>query len=233
MKFDPAKPLNTSPNNTGVGMLPPAKPAALWEHDGSEADPIEGLAACGFGAGPVYHFDPALESKTKFPPDFNGKWLFFATFAAGWQPKLAVVPDGFATIKTVTNPPWGNLNFTPGLLDMEYGPGDGALYVVDYGGVMYNKNADAGVFRITYGGCLPPVSVHPGFRAKGAVTSVTSLMTTQGWAGEFEVPPGARSLRVYSMAGEKIWTSSVDGSVERRLRIPGSIGRGMVRLLWN
>jgi glucose/arabinose dehydrogenase len=85
MKYDPLKPVNHSPNNTGVNILPPAKPAALWEHDGPNADPIGGLKACGPGTGPVYHFNPTLDSKVKFPMEFDNKWLFHPIMSSGWN----------------------------------------------------------------------------------------------------------------------------------------------------
>ncbi len=51
---DPLAPVNYSPNNTGLTILPPVKPAILWESDGSQAaDPVQGLGTCGPGAGPV------------------------------------------------------------------------------------------------------------------------------------------------------------------------------------
>lgn len=156
--------MNHPPNNTGVNLLPPAKPAALWEHDGPNADPVVGLKASGPGAGPVYHFNPALDSQVKFPMEFDNKWLFHPIMSAGWQPKIATPPSNSTTISSATNPPWGNLNFIQGPHDLEYGPGDGALYALDYGSVMYSASGDAGLFKVTYNDCLPPVSIGTGNR---------------------------------------------------------------------
>jgi cytochrome c len=227
MKFDPAKPINNSPNNTGVNILPPAKPAALWEHDGSNPDPIPGLKACGPGAGPVYHFDASLNSKIKFPPDFDGKWIFHPIMSSGWQPKLANPPSNFSPITSASNPPWGNLNFTPGLHDLEFGPGDGALYAVDYGSTMYNKNGDAGLFKVTYNGCLPAITVstlqHPAGRQ--------AFLSLPGSGERIMAPVGARSAELFDLSGRKVWQTAL-GEGATHVSVPAEIGRGLYRILW-
>ncbi|MDB5106473.1 MAG: cytochrome [Fibrobacteres bacterium] len=228
MKFDPERPVNYSPNNTGVNILPPAKPAALWEHDGSNPDPIPGLKTCGPGTGPVYHFDPALDSKIKFPPDFDNKWIFHAIMGAGWQPKFATPPAPFSTLTSASNPPWGNLNFSQGLHDLEFGPSDGALYAVDYGSNLYNSNGDAGLFKVTYHGCLPPIvtSVIPMSRAGGGI-----LLSLPGDGGRISAPAGAKSAELFDLSGRKIWQARLpEGS--SHLTAPSSLGKGVFRILW-
>ncbi|MDB5050931.1 MAG: domain containing protein [Fibrobacteres bacterium] len=227
MKFDANKPVNYSPNNTGVNILPPAKPAALWEHDGANPDPISGLKACGPGAGPVYHFDASLNSKVKFPPDFDNKWIFHAIMSAGWQPKLTNPPSDFAPITAATNPPWGNQNFTQGLHDLEYGLGDGALYAVDYGSSMYNKNGDAGLFKITYNGCLPPVTVSI-FNRPAAGHAFLSM---SGAGERLTAPVGARGATMFSLNGKKIWGTSLDRGATH-IEVPASLGKGVFRVVW-
>jgi cytochrome c len=227
MKFDPATPRNNSPNNTGAKILPPAKPAALWEHDGGNTDPIPGLRGCGPGAGPVYHYDATSSSKIKFPMDFDGKWIFFGIFSPGWQPKLTTPPANFAPIKTASTPPWGNLNFSQGLHDMEFGPGDGALYVVDYGDGQYNDNSSAGLFKITYNGCQLPVSL--GRNAGQGLNR--AYVTLQGLDERLVVPMGATGLELFNIAGKKVWQTSMATGTSH-LTMPGSLGKGMFRALW-
>lgn len=227
MKFDAATPRNNSPNNTGVNILPPAKPAALWEHDGSNVDPIPGIRGCGPGAGPVYHFDASMDSKVKFPMDFDGKWIFFGIMSPGWQPKLATPPANFAPIKTASNPPWGNLNFTGGIHDMEFGPGDGALYVVDYGDVGYNANGNAGLFRITYTGCQPAV-VSIADRQGGLNHAYVTL---SGKAERLTVPAGAKGVSAFDIAGKKVWEQSL-AQGDAYVTMPDVVGHGLFRLLW-
>ncbi|MFO0872324.1 MAG: PQQ-dependent sugar dehydrogenase, partial [Pirellulales bacterium] len=56
-RFDPAAPVNASPNNTGARVLPPAQPALLYYPYGASEEFPElgqgGRTAC---AGPVYHY---------------------------------------------------------------------------------------------------------------------------------------------------------------------------------
>jgi cytochrome c len=225
--FDPASPRNYSPNNDGINILPPARPAILWEHDGPSADPVSGLEGCGFGVGPVYHFDPALLSTVKFPPFFNDKLLIFNITQGNWQPKLVNVAGAIAPINSsrVSNTPWnGIINVTSGLIDAEYGPGDGALYLLDYGSGYYTNNGDAALKRISYMGCLPnPVLKNPRI----------SLLSRAGFlpvsAGQIvNAPLGAVEVGVYDLAGGKIWGRDLEG-VDGSLRLPQSLGSG---LLW-
>jgi cytochrome c len=231
-KYDPMRPINTSPNNTGLEVLPPARPAMLWEHDGPSPDPVAGLKACGFGVGPVYHFDPALDSKSKFPPWFEGKLLFFG-IGAGWQPKLAVIPPGplVPPIKQVIAAPWtsNGIAFSSGVHDMEYGPGDGALYVLDYGNAFYSENGDAGLFRIAYTGCLPAVSLAR--RIGGGARPDFLLLQEQG-SRRIPVPDGALGAEVHSLAGKKLWSIHFPRGSAESLQTPTRLGSGVLRLRW-
>lgn len=226
-RFVADKPVNYSKNNTGVNILPPAKPASLWEHDGSgNPDPIPGIKACGHGAGPVYHFDPALDSKIKFPPHFDGKWIIFPIFSASWQPKLATVPAAqHGRITAVADAPF-NAAFTPGLHDMEFGT-DGALYAVDYGATQYSKNASAGLFRIVYNGCLPPVSAKPLTREE----SVRGRLALGG-GNSLLVPSGARGVEVFDLDGRKVWEKDLSHRPASHLSLPAGFARGLYRVRW-
>src|SRR5690606_19749688 len=55
-EFDPAKPINNSPNNTGLTELPPAQPAFIWYPYGESPDfPSVGTGGRNAMAGPVYY----------------------------------------------------------------------------------------------------------------------------------------------------------------------------------
>jgi cytochrome c len=237
MKYDPLRPVNTSPNNTGLEVLPPASPAALWEHDGSSPDPIPGIKACGFGAGAVYHYDAGLASTVKFPPWFESKLLIFG-IGGGWQPKLAIVPPGpVAPLKSAVAAPWtaGGINFSAGVHDMEYGMGDGALYVLDYGGAFYNNNGDAGLFRITYNGCLPPVGTALRSRKAGDGTETGRtgfVVLADAGMRPIQVPAGARGVEAWTLSGRKVWENWFLADAEATLTLPASLRTGLVRLKW-
>ncbi len=230
LKFDPLTPRNTSPNNTGVTILPPVHAAALWEHDGPAPDPIPGLKTCGFEAGPVYHYDQALKSTVKFPPWFDGKWTFTGYGNGGWTAKIATLSqDAWPRVTQAANPPWlgaAGGAFSGGIHDMEYGQGDGALYVVDYGSALYANNADAGLFRVAYSGCLP--------------TSLAShgRVDREEWAPEFAqgmhlpAPAGARSLAAFDAAGRKVWETRWIGEAAGYVEVPGFLRTGLLRLRW-
>lgn len=226
LKYDPLRPMNTSPNNTGVNLLPPVHGAALWEHDGPTADPIAGLKTCGFEAGPVYHYDAGLKSAAKFPPFFDGKWTFSGYGNGGWTAKVATLSgDAWPKVSAAVNPSWLGApggDFSRGIHDMEYGPGDGALYVVDYGGSDYSNNSNAGLFKVSYGGCMP-VSV-----AKNSAGREEWVLG----GGRLRAPAGARSLQVFDVSGKKVWETRWDGTTRESFRLPDGIGKGMLRMNW-
>jgi cytochrome c len=232
MKFDPARPLNTSPNNTGVTVLPPVvHPASLWEHDGPTPDPIPGLKTCGFMAGPVYHFDANLKSAAKFPPALDGKWTFTGYANGGWTAKVATLSDGlWPKVTQAVNAPWVGSpggNFTRGIHDMEYGPGDGALYVVDYGGSDYNANSNAGLFKISYSGCMPAVSL-----ADRGPAQREEWVPALGADRSLRIPAGARAVEVYDFAGRKVWQSAWAQGAQDALKVPEHVGSGLLRIRW-
>ncbi len=203
LKYDPLHPINTSPNNTGVSVLPPVHAAALWEHDGATPDPIAGLKTCGFEAGPVYHYDAALKSTIKFPPFFDGKWTFSGYGNGGWTSKLAALSsDAWPKVTAAVNPPWLGApggDFSRGLQDMEYGAGDGALYVVDYGGSDYSDNANAGLFRISYTGCMPVALAQVGHAGRA------QPIRERGRGPWTLTRPGAQPVQAYDAAGKVVW----------------------------
>jgi len=142
--FNPAKPINDSPNNTGVRDLPPAQPAFIWYPPGpSTRFPEFGSGARSAMAGPVYHFEPTLKSDRKFPKEFDGLLLLFE-WERGW-------------IKTVRLTETGELkeifSFLPETkfkrpISMNFGP-DGALYIIEWGSAWYNNN-DSQIVRVEY-----------------------------------------------------------------------------------
>jgi cytochrome c len=200
MKYDPARPVNYSRNNTGLNVLPPAKPAALWEHDGSNTDPFPGLDGCGLGAGPMYHFDPALDSKVKFPPFFDGKEFIYG-IGAQWQPKLVVVSSASpARVSRVVATPF-NLAFGSSVHDMEYGP-DGSLYVIDYEG------SSNGLYQVTYAGCLPPVSLQARIVPKEGRDWVLPVARM----GPAEGAAGIVIREAYDVSGRSVWKLFRKGS---------------------
>ncbi len=160
--LDPAAPENHSVNNTGSTKLPPANPAFVY-YPGSSSDEFPeagsgGRTAC---AGPVYSFDPELDSPTKFPAAFDG-----TLFAYDWSRNgfwaLHLASDGsldrmekFLPQQTFVRP-----------IDMVFDH-QGSLLVIEYGET-WGVNPDARLVRIDYAhGNRTPLAVAKAENAVG------------------------------------------------------------------
>jgi len=142
--FDPAKPENHSPNNTGLTVLPPAQPAFIWyPYALSPEFPELGTGGRNAMAGPVYYTD-FYPAGTRYPDYYNGK-LFIYDWIRGWIKDVTLQPnEDFEQMES----------FMPHMvlhncIDMEAGP-DGKLYLLEYGTGWFQKNPDAGLSRIDY-----------------------------------------------------------------------------------
>ncbi len=146
--FNPAMPVNNSPNNYGPKQLPPSNPAAIWYPYGESPDfPNLGIGSRSAMSGPIYHRTPANDtSKVAFPDYFEGKWFIYE-WARSW-------------IRLVSFDSAGNVAkiepFMPEMelvkpIDMEFGP-DGALYFLEYGQNYFMKNPEARLVKIEYAG---------------------------------------------------------------------------------
>jgi cytochrome c len=142
--IDSLAPKNTSPFNSGVEELPPAI-----------AGSINNLVNMSI-SGPIYSFDPSLDSDVKFPPHFDNKWL-----VAGFKGGMWAV-----TLDTKTLKPVNTLKVDNGLFSsfkvrnhvMSMFGKDGALYILNYDGY-YDQAINPGVMRVVYkGACRVPLS---------------------------------------------------------------------------
>jgi PKD repeat protein len=155
--FDPAAPINNSPNNTGITNLPTARPAWIWtDRSGTTPEFPElppGGGRCAMG-GPVYHYNPALNSSRKLPAYYeNTAFIYDWARDYIWEAKL----DGAGDLLKINR-------FLPTFSfrrphEMELGP-DGALYMIEWGNGFGGNNADARVIRLDYvGGNRAPMVV--------------------------------------------------------------------------
>ena len=143
--FDPAAPVNASPNNTGARVLPPAQPAFIWYPYGpSEEFPLVGEGGRNAMAGPVYHADAYEDSGRGFPAYYDGKLLIY-DWMRGWL--MAVTMDEEGHFKEMERVMPGTTFNNP--VDMLFGP-DGALYLLEYGTGWFTQNLDARLSRIDY-----------------------------------------------------------------------------------
>lgn len=146
-KFDPAKPINNSPNNTGLNELPPAQPAMIWyPYIVSDEFPLLGSGSRSATGGPIYHRSDFKNPKRPFPDYYEGKW-FVTDWARGWITAITLKEDGtYASME----------RFLPkevfrGPIDMDFGP-DGDLYVLEYGNGYFSDNPEAQLVRIEFNG---------------------------------------------------------------------------------
>ncbi|AUD02821.1 PQQ-dependent sugar dehydrogenase [Spirosoma pollinicola] len=144
--FDPAAPVNNSPNNTGAKQLPPTTKAMVWyPYNKSDEFPELGVGGrCAMG-GPVYHYNAALQSKTKIPAYYD-KALFMYDWMRNWV--FAVRLDDQQNYQSMERfmPETGDFRRP---VDMEIGP-EGSFYMLEYGSVYGIDNEDARLVRIDF-----------------------------------------------------------------------------------
>lgn len=146
-KFDPEKPVNDSPNNTGLTELPPAQKALIW-YTAAETKrfPLLGSGGRSAMAGPVYDADQFKDAKRAFPAYYDRK-LFIYEWMRDWIMAVTLSPKGdYVKME----------RFLPNLrlehpIDMAFGP-NGDLYILEYGQGWFMGNPESKLVRIEYNG---------------------------------------------------------------------------------
>ena len=146
-KFNPEKPVNNSPNNTGLTELPPAQKALIW-YTAAETKrfPLLGSGGRSAMAGPVYYADQFKEAKRAFPAYYDKK-LFIYEWMRDWIMAVTLSPKGdYVKME----------RFLPNLklehpIDMAFGP-NGDLYILEYGQGWFMGNPESKLVRIEYNG---------------------------------------------------------------------------------
>ena len=161
--FDPAAPINDSPNNTGLTQLPPAQSAFIWYPYGKSPEfPQVGDGGRTAMAGPVYYTKPGA---SPYPAYYNGKLLIYE-WIRGWVKAVKMAPNGdYMSME----PFMANIPLAAPI-DMELGP-DNKLYILEYGKGWFSKNPDAALVRIDY---------NNGVVAKRTTTLKTKAATPMG-----------------------------------------------------
>ncbi|GAA1960339.1 ThuA domain-containing protein [Agromyces allii] len=203
--FDPAAPINNSPNNTGLTTLPPVIQPEWWTENGTAAlYPEIGNSGAPMG-GPVYRFDPDLESETKWPAYWDGKAIF-GEWNQGKQYSIQLDEETGSEIVDINR-------ILPAIfdgggdwhrsMDFEFGP-DGALYVIDWGSDFGGSTADSGVYRIDYvQGSPSPIA-----RASADVTNGPDETLTVNFSSEGTRHPLALDYTLEWNFGDGTATSS-------------------------
>ncbi|HEY8339420.1 MAG TPA: ThuA domain-containing protein, partial [Egibacteraceae bacterium] len=243
-------PVNDSPHNTGLQQLPPAKPAFIWYGYGpSEEFPELGSGGAGPMSGPVYDYDPELESDTKFPEYYDGKWFVFE-YTRNFYKTITFAEED-ATFESFDPVSAGDLVSIDSFLDSmtfrapfeaDFGP-DGSLYVIDFGsgsGVgRGDRNEGAGIYRIDYvGGDRPPqvqargtptsgkVPLEVAFSSEGT-THPSGLAMTYHWDfGDGEESTEPNPTHTYAEPGNYTALLTVTDEVGRSSRAAVRVSAG-------
>ena len=203
-QFDPAHPVNNSPNNTGLNALPPARGAFIWYPYGPSRDfPIVGTGGRTAEAGPVFYRDDFRNAARAFPQYYDGK-LFIYEFMRHWIMAVTMDKNGdLASIERFMP----SANFAAPI-EMEFAP-NGDLYILEYGTIWFQGNDDARLVRIEYNaGNRKPIVAAAVDQPKGALPLRVALSS----AGTVDLDED--SLRYeWTVAGK-------DGAVLQRLTEP-------------
>ncbi len=163
-KYDPAKPINDSPHNTGLTELPPAQKAWIWYGYGdSKLYPEFGKGGCNPMAGPVYYSEDYEKSPKKLPSYLDGKFFAYE-WMRDWIYLISMDKEGNYT---------GMERFMPNTkfahpMDMAFSK-DGRLFVLDYGLNWFTQNEDATLSVIEYNaGNRKPIVVAKADKKAGA-----------------------------------------------------------------
>ncbi|NJQ02208.1 carbohydrate-binding protein [Streptomyces zingiberis] len=210
--FNCSAPANTSPNNTGRTTLPAATPAWIWYDGGSLPEFGNGSEAP--MAGPVYQYDPGLNSSVKFPQEYDGDF-FALEFGRRWIKTIDIRPDG--SRGAITSFPWTGTQ----LMDADFGP-DGALYVLDYGTGWGNGDQNSALYRIenVSGGLSPiaqasatptsgPAPLRVQFSSQGSNDPDGGTLTYNWAFGDGTTATGANPSHTYTTNGTYTATLTV------------------------
>ena len=144
-QFDPAHPVNNSPNNTGLTDLPPARGAYIWyPYAASPEFPIVGSGGRAAEAGPVFYRDDFRGAPRAFPQYYDGK-LFIYEFMRHWIMAVTMDKNGdFVSMERFMP----NAQFSAPI-EMEFAP-SGDMYILEYGTRWFQGNDDARLVRVEY-----------------------------------------------------------------------------------
>jgi len=226
-RFDPLKPINDSPNNTGLRVLPPAQPGWIFYPSGASSEFPElgsgGRTAC---AGPVFNWKPDYEKTGGFPKYYDNCLLiydwnrpFFKWVRLDASEKRVAIEPFTSAVRMLGENTKADANDTAyplrRLVDMTFGP-DGALYLLDYG-TTWGANKDAKLVKISY---------QPGNRAPIAKASAKANAGREPFtaelssAGTTDVDGDALSYEWRLMPEDKVLSKQANPKVT--LATPGN-----------
>jgi len=203
--FDPVRPRNVGPNNTGAEELPAAQPAFIYYPYGPSVEFPEvgqgGRTAC---AGPVFYYRPEFAGSNGFPEYWDKCLLWW-----DWERRMikwARMDDGG---NLVGLEPFTDAVPIRRMVDAVFGD-DGRLYCLDYGET-WGANADSRLLCVScVHGNLAPVAVAGVAPAAGAVP-LKVLLSSEGSRD----PDGGAAVLTYEWrTGDRVWATTALAEVE-------------------
>jgi hypothetical protein len=217
---DAAAPTNTSVWNTGLKVLPPARPATRLHNLGTA--PI---------TGPLYRYDGDSKSMVKMPPHFNRKW-FVTDYTSN---KVNVLTLDDAGEKVLSAQPIFVGGDIYGPVDFQAGP-DGAFYLANYGAANFATGSNTSIVKISYKGTCRPTDlklekVPVGIHTRGMVTTPSGWLINLGTSRSILVPGGVQGLQLYDLSGKKVWDSGHLKTGES-FWLPAQLPSGALKYRW-
>ena len=173
--WDVNAPTNTSPNNTGLKVLPPAQKAFVWYPYGESKEfPLVGSGGRNAMAGPVFYSEDFKTAQRAFPKYYDGKFLEYE-WMRGWIMAVTMDKEGnyvsmerFMPSYKFSNP-----------MDMEFAD-NGDLYMLEYGSGWFTANDDARLIRIEYNGGNRKPQLMMAANQMGGATPFNLKLTSKG-----------------------------------------------------
>jgi cytochrome c len=143
--FDPLKPVNLSPHNTGLKNLPPTQKPLIWYGYGDSKEfPLLQKGGANPMGGPVYHSEEYKNAEGKFPNYFDNKFFAYE-WMRDWIIAVTLDKDGNYV---------GMERFMPSTkfyhpMDMAFSQ-NGVLYTLEYGMNWFAQNEEAQLSKIEY-----------------------------------------------------------------------------------
>jgi cytochrome c len=205
--YDVLRPVNNSPNNTGLNVLPPTETSLVWyPYGASDKFPLMGSGGRSAVGGPIFHQADFKTAGSVFPVYYEGKW-FITDWVRGWI--LMITMDQQGNYESMER-------FMPeltlrGPIDMKFGP-DGSLYVLEYGNGYFKDNPEAELIKIEYnGGNRRPVVQVSSDKTSGALPLKVKLSSqgTIDYDGdklkyEWRITKNNKPVAVYKTANPEI-----------------------------
>ncbi len=221
--FNKEKPINDSPNNTGLRELPPYVKSLIWySYDESPEFPWVGTGGKNPMAGPVFYSSDFEGVENAFPPYFDDK-LFIYEWMRHWI--YIIHLDSLGNF-VQADPFMPNGGFSRPM-DMAFGK-DGALYILEYGEQWFAKNMDARLTKVEYvKGNRKPVA-----RIEASLTAGAAPLTVTFDGSGSEDFDGDRITYEWIFTGETVqnrtayptFTFTRPGIYQARLRVKDATG---------